>query len=68
MNFEEGTKKLEEIVKKLDSNEISLEESITLFEEGVKISKECMDILNKSKGKITVIKEEFDKVFETPIE
>ena len=39
MNFEEKLKELEEIVNKLDSGNVSLEESIALFEKGVKLSK-----------------------------
>lgn len=68
MTFEEGTKRLEEIIKELDDEKVSLEKSISLFEEGVKVSKECMEILNGAKGKITVIKEEFDKIIEVPLE
>ncbi len=68
MTFEEGTKRLEEIIKELDDEKVSLERSIALFEEGVKVSKECMEILNGAKGKITVIKEEFDKLIETPLD
>ncbi len=68
MTFEEGAKRLEEIIKELDDEKVSLERSIALFEEGVKVSKECMEILNGAKGKITVIKEEFDKIIEAPLD
>ena len=68
MTFEEGTKRLEELIKALDDEKVSLEKSIELFEEGVKVSKECMEILNGAKGKITVIKEEFDKIIEAPLD
>ncbi|MEG1520828.1 MAG: exodeoxyribonuclease VII small subunit [Clostridia bacterium] len=67
MNFEQGTKKLEEIIKELDSESVTLDKSITLFENGVKVTKECLDILNTSKGKITEIKAEFDKLIEVPM-
>ena len=68
MTFEEGTKKLEEIISALDSEKTTLEQSIALFEEGVKISKECLEILNTSKGKITVIKEQFDGIVEVSLQ
>lgn len=64
MNFEQGTKKLEEIIKELDGKDITLERSIALFENGVKVTKECLEILNDAKGKITEIKTEFDKLIE----
>ncbi|MFI3167619.1 MAG: exodeoxyribonuclease VII small subunit [Bacillota bacterium] len=66
MKFEEGTKKLDEIISKLESEETSFEESIALFENGVKITKQCLDVLQESKGKITKIKEELDGLVETP--
>ncbi len=66
MKFEEGTKKLDEIIGKLESEETSFEESIKLFENGVKITKECLEVLQESKGKITKIKEELDGLCETP--
>lgn len=64
MNFEQGSKRLEEIITKLDSNDVLLEDSIKLFEEGVLVSKECLEILNGAKGKITQIKEQLDKLIE----
>jgi exodeoxyribonuclease VII small subunit len=40
-NFEASMKRLNEIVVALEKNESSLEESITLFEEGLNLVKEC---------------------------
>ncbi len=52
ISFEESLKKLEEIAEKLENKDTSLEESITLFEEGMKYSKKCSEILNNAKQKI----------------
>jgi exodeoxyribonuclease VII small subunit len=41
MDFEKNLKRLEEIVQKLENGELPLEQSLVLFEEGVKISREC---------------------------
>ena len=41
-NFEEKLKRLEEISNILESEEVSMDESLALFEEGVSLSKECM--------------------------
>lgn len=68
MNFEKGEKKLKAIVEELDSNDITLDRSIELFSEGAKITAECLEMLKESKGKITKIKEEFDKLIEVSIE
>lgn len=62
MKFEEGTNKLDEIIAKLEDEKTSFEDSILLFEEGVKVTKSCLDVLNDSKGKITKIKEELDGI------
>lgn len=52
ISFEESLKKLEEIAEKLENKDTTLEESITLFEEGMKYSKTCSEILNNAKQKI----------------
>ena len=57
MNLEESMKRLEVIAQTLDSGEKSLEECLKLYEEGVKLAKSCLDNLEKTKGKITEIKE-----------
>ena len=53
ISFEDKLKRLEAITEKLESGEVDLEQSIVLFEEGVKLSKECISILNKAELKIT---------------
>lgn len=64
MKFEEAMKNLENIVEKLEDNELELEQSLKLYEEGVKLVKLChfkleeiekkVEILTKGKdGKIT---------------
>ena len=45
MEFEESLNKLEDIVKKLEKGEVSLEESLPLFEEGMKILSNLKDYL-----------------------
>jgi exodeoxyribonuclease VII small subunit len=43
--FEEAMEELEEIVGKLEEGDVPLEESIRLFQEGMKLSKQCHDKL-----------------------
>ena len=62
MTFEQKCKKLEEIVKKLESSNIGLEEGTKLFEEGVNLSKDCYKMLEESRGKIITIKTELDNL------
>lgn len=50
--FEESMHRLEEIVSELESNEKSLDETITLFEEGLKLVKDCDAKLKQFETKI----------------
>lgn len=52
MSFEESITKLEEIVKELEDENISLEESMEKFEIGIKLSSNCLKKLNEAEGKI----------------
>ncbi|MEJ5261699.1 MAG: exodeoxyribonuclease VII small subunit [Ignavibacterium sp.] len=57
-SFEEKLKRLEQISEMLESGDVQLEESISLFEEGIKLSKECLSILENAELKITKLKKE----------
>ncbi len=61
-NFEEKLARLEEITTSLENSEIGLEDSIQLFEEGVKLSKECLSELEKAELKVTTLKKDLDKI------
>lgn len=61
-NFETNLKKLEEIVDKLESGDIGLEESVKLYEEGMKIKKICDKKLKDIEMQIKKIKIEDNKV------
>ncbi len=54
-NFEKDMLRLEEIVQLLESGKCSLSESMTLFEEGIALSKACNNSLDEAKQKLTVI-------------
>lgn len=56
-SFEDSMTKLEEIVSELESGDISLDDSIKKFEEGIKLYKSCKDSLAKSEKKIKVLTE-----------
>ena len=61
-NFEVNLKKLEVIVDKLESGDIGLEESVKLYEEGMKIKKICDKKLKDIEMQIKKIKIEDNKV------
>lgn len=58
ISYEKAIERLEEIVEKLNSNEISLDESLLLFEEGTKLTKDCHDKLENAKQKIVEIEKD----------
>lgn len=59
-SFEEKLKKLEEITEKLESSEISLDELLKLYEEGIKLNIELKKILDEAELKINELKKEID--------
>jgi exodeoxyribonuclease VII small subunit len=61
-NFETNLKKLEMIVDKLESGDIGIEESVKLYEEGMKIKKICDKKLKDIEMQIKKIKIEDNKV------
>ena len=56
-NFEDNMENLEKIVTELEKGELNLYDSISKFEEGIKISKECNKILEEAEKKITILLE-----------
>ncbi len=62
--FEEQISQLEEIVRKLEGNDCSLDDSLKLFEEGIKLSKSCHNMLEEAQKKVSVLvngeKQEFE--------
>jgi exodeoxyribonuclease VII small subunit len=51
-NFEASLKKLEKIVLKLEDGDISLEDSVKSFEEGIGLVKECQKQLSEAELKV----------------
>lgn len=55
MSFEESMKKLETIVIELENGNLNLDESVKKFEEGMKMAKQCNNILEETEKKITIL-------------
>ena len=64
LNFEELIEKLEDITNKLEKEELSLDDSVKLFEEGMRISKECNTKLEDAEKRITVLINDNDEIKE----
>ena len=52
IKFEVAVDKLEKIVRKLESGDLTLEDSLKAFEEGIGLAKQCEKLLQEAKGKI----------------
>lgn len=57
LSFEEALKQLESIVNQLEQNDITLEDSVKLYEEGVKLSKFCTEVLEDAELRIEQVNE-----------
>lgn len=55
LNFDNALVKLENIVEQLENGQLDLEESLAVFEEGVKISLFCQQELKKTDGKVQAL-------------
>jgi exodeoxyribonuclease VII small subunit len=58
--FEESLKQLEKIVDQLERGDLPLEESIRLFEDGVRLSTACKQELDAAEGKVQLLMKERD--------
>ena len=58
MEFEQKMARLLEIVTKLEQGDLTLEESVALYEEGIKLSEACSKALEQAKLKVTIKQEE----------
>lgn len=61
-SFEQDLSRLEEISRILEEDDVELEKAISLFEEGVKLSKSCLKTLKEAELKITELKNELGKI------
>ncbi|TCL64748.1 exodeoxyribonuclease VII small subunit [Hydrogenispora ethanolica] len=54
-SYEEAMERLTEIVQRLETGELSLEESLNLFEEGIGLAKFCTGKLDAAEGRLQIL-------------
>ena len=59
-DFERSLVRLEEVVRKLESPQLSLDEAMKLFEEGVGLSRECQKQLEEAEGRVEILLKKAD--------
>ena len=60
INYEENIKKLNEILKRLEDEKLSVAESVKLYETAENLYKECAEYLENAKGSFYKIRQELD--------
>lgn len=64
VKFEEAMKELESIANDLEKGNLTLEESVLKFEEGIKLSKQCNDMIEQAEKKISILLQKDNKIVE----
>jgi exodeoxyribonuclease VII small subunit len=69
VDFESALKRLEEIVRKLEAGELSLDSTLELFEEGIKLSRFCHSRLEQAERRVEILlKDESGQTRAVPFE
>lgn len=61
LDYEAAISELESLVTKLEQGDISLEESLKLYESGVLISRDCQEALQQAEKKVSMLVQQMDK-------
>ena len=68
-DFERSLTRLEEVVRRLESPQLSLDDAMKLFEEGVELSRECQKQLEEAEGRVEILLKKADgKMIAEPFE
>lgn len=64
--FEESLTKLETLVDKMESGELSLEDSLSTFEEGIRLTRSCQEALKQAEQKVQLLMEKNGEISSEP--
>ena len=59
-DFERSLQRLEEVVKRLESANLPLDDAMKLFEEGVELTRECQKQLEQAEGRVEILLKKAD--------
>lgn len=68
VDFEQQLASLEGLVNSLESGELSLEESLKSFEQGIKVARDCQAALKSAEQKVEVLMRQGDEIVSQPFE
>jgi exodeoxyribonuclease VII small subunit len=55
MNFETSLDALEQLIKKMETGQLSLEDSLKFFEEGIQLTRQCQTALKEAEQKVQIL-------------
>ena len=67
-DFNKGLSQLEEIIGKMESGDLSLEESLKYFEKGIKLHRQCHSALSSAEQRISVLSEQDNYTEDKPLD
>ncbi|MEZ7860354.1 MAG: exodeoxyribonuclease VII small subunit [Porticoccaceae bacterium] len=68
MDFEQQLESLEALVESLESGDLSLEDSLTSFEQGIKVARDCQQALKQAEQKVEVLMRQGDELVSQPFD
>ena len=68
VDFEQQLASLEDLVESLESGELSLEDSLKSFEQGIKVARDCQAALKSAEQKVEVLMRQGDLLVSQPFE
>ena len=66
LDFEQSLADLQALVERLENGELSLEDSLTTFEQGIRLSRECQAALTQAEQKVQILLERDGELAEAP--
>jgi exodeoxyribonuclease VII small subunit len=67
-DFEQSLAELQTLVERLESGELSLEESLSAFEQGIRLTRECQSALSQAEQKVQILLERDGAMTEAPFD
>ncbi|PTU74128.1 exodeoxyribonuclease VII small subunit [Pseudomonas mangrovi] len=67
-DFEQSLAELQTLVERLETGELSLEDSLTAFEQGIRLTRECQTSLSQAEQKVRVLLERDGEITDAPFE
>jgi exodeoxyribonuclease VII small subunit len=68
VSFEQSLNDLEQLVTQMETGELSLDDSLKAFENGVKLTRECQSILDDAEQKVQILSEQNGEIVSAPFE